>query len=103
MLALVAGGLFCALQMAALSWLMQRQPAGEVQTSERAFIAVIAALHAMHFVLASMFLLFVTLKAHSDRYDHEYYWDVSLCAGFWHVLGIVWLAVMVVVAIGSAV
>lgn len=100
-LALFAGGLFCALQMSALSWLIQRQPAAEVQTGDRAFVVVLAALHAMHFLLASMFLIFVTLKAHADRYDHEYFWGVRLCVWFWHGLGVVWLAVLVVVAIGS--
>jgi len=100
-LALVAGGLFCALQMAALNWLIQRQTPGDVQTSDQAFVVVLAALHVMHFLLASMFLVFITLKAHADRYDHEYYWDVRLCAWFWHGLGLVWVAVLVVVAIGS--
>ncbi|MBI1347495.1 hypothetical protein GC163_14545 [bacterium] len=100
-LALFAGGLFCALQMSALNWLIQRQPAAEVQTGDRAFVVVLSALHVMHFLLASMFLIFVTLKAHGDRYDHEYYWGVRMCAWFWHGLAMVWLAVLVVVAIGS--
>lgn len=100
-LALFAGGLFCALQMAALNWLIQRQSPADVQTGDRAFVVVLAALHVMHFLLASMFLVYITLKAHADRYDHEYFWDVRLCAWFWHGLGAVWLAVLVVVAIGS--
>jgi cytochrome c oxidase subunit III len=99
--ALMAGGLFVALQMAALNWLVQRQPLEEAQTSAIAFVAVIAALHALHFVVAILFLVLVLLKACSGRYDHEYFWGVLVCTWFWHVLSIVWLVVLAVVAIAS--
>jgi cytochrome c oxidase subunit 3 len=101
LLALSAGGLFVALQMAALNWLLRRQAPGETQTSATAFVAVMAALHALHFVVAILFLVFVLLKAYSDRYDHEYVWGVLVCAWFWHALSVVWIAVLVVVAIAS--
>lgn len=100
--ALLAGGVFCALQMAALNWLMQRQPAAEVQISDQALVTVAAAVHALHFVLASMLLIFVTLKALAGRYDHEYFWDVCLCAWFWHALGIVWIVVLAVIVIATS-
>jgi heme/copper-type cytochrome/quinol oxidase subunit 3 len=99
LIALVHGTTFVALQGAALQWLLQRQPAAEAQTGDRAFVAVFAGLHALHFVVAIMFLIFVALQAHHDRYDHEYYWGVSICAWFWHGLGLVWCAVLAVVAI----
>jgi len=101
--ALLAGGVFCALQMAALNWLMQRQPVAEVQVSDQALVTVAAAVHALHFVLASMLLIFVTLKALAGRYDHEYFWDVRLCAWFWHALGIVWIVVLAVIVIATSV
>jgi cytochrome c oxidase subunit III len=89
------------LQVVALNWLLQRQNAAEVQTGETAFVSIAAALHGLHFVVAIWFLLFIVLQAHRDRYDHEYYWGVSVCAWFWHALGIIWLAVLGVIAFSS--
>jgi cytochrome c oxidase subunit III len=51
-----------------------------------------------------LFLVFVTVQGFADRYDHEYYWGVLVCACFWHALGIVWLAILfvLVIAVGAA-
>ena len=43
-----------------------------------------------------LFLCYVTVQALADRYDHEYYWGVSICAWFWHALGIAWVALLFV-------
>jgi hypothetical protein len=43
----------------------------------------------------------VTLGALADRYDHEYFWGVSLCAWFWHALGIVWVCILIVFVIST--
>jgi heme/copper-type cytochrome/quinol oxidase subunit 3 len=48
-------------------------------------------------------LLWVTLSAFADRYDHEYCWGVSFAAWCWHVLGVVWLAILFVFAMAFAV
>jgi cytochrome c oxidase subunit 3 len=98
-IALVAGTLFVGFQIYGLECLISNQVADEVQTSANAFIVVIGALHAIHFSLALLFLVWVTLSALADRYDHEYSWGVSLCAWFWHALGIVWLLILVIFAI----
>jgi cytochrome c oxidase subunit III len=45
--------------------------------------------------------VWVTLSALSDRYDHEYYWGVKICALFWHALGIVWLVILMAFLIGT--
>jgi heme/copper-type cytochrome/quinol oxidase subunit 3 len=79
--------------------LIGNQVAEDVQTGANAFIVIIGILHAMHFSLALLFLVWVTLNALADRYDHEYSWGVALCAWFWHGLGIVWLCILVVIAI----
>lgn len=60
------------------------------------FVAAIVAMHAFHVILAVLLLSMVTVQAFNDRYDHEYYWGVSFCAGFWHFLGLVWLSVLCV-------
>jgi len=97
--ALISGILFVGAQTYGLQSLIVNQVADDVQTGANAFIVIIGALHAMHFSLALLFLVWVTLNALADRYDHEYSWGVTLCAWFWHGLGIVWACILVVLAI----
>ena len=101
LIGLSAGTLFVTSQIYALTWLIRQQRPEDVQVGAGAFVAVIASLHAMHFVVALMFLVFVTIQAFADRYDHEYYWGVSLCAWFWHFLGVAWVVVLAVMTIAS--
>ncbi|MCA9052457.1 MAG: cytochrome c oxidase subunit 3 [Planctomycetaceae bacterium] len=65
------------------------------------FVLMLAALHGLHFLVATLFLSYVSVQAQAGRYDHEYYWGVSVCAWFWHALGIVWLAILVVYSIAA--
>jgi cytochrome c oxidase subunit III len=97
--ALAAGTAFVGTQSYALTCLIRQQPPDEAATGAGAFVAVIAALHAMHFVVALLCLVFITVWAFADRYDHEYYWGVTVCTWFWHILGIVWVVVLGVMAI----
>ena len=57
-----------------LWYLKENQDPARVVTGSNAFIFVFAFLHAMHFIVALLFLVFVTLQGLADRYDHEYYW-----------------------------
>jgi cytochrome c oxidase subunit 3 len=97
--ALASGTLFVGVQTYALTSLIRRHPLGDASTDAAAFVAVIAALHAMHFIVALLFLSYVTVQAFGDRYDHEYYWGVTISAWFWHALGIIWIAIVVVMLI----
>lgn len=97
--ALVAGTAFVGLQTAALNWMLRRQAPEDVQTGVTAFVAVASALHGMHFLVALLCLAFVTVRAFADRYDHEYYWGVTVCGWFWHALGVAWIAVLGVMLI----
>ena len=99
LVALVAGTLFVGIQIYGLLGLIRNQLPDDVQTGVNAFIVVVVGLHAIHFSLALLFLVWVTLSALADRYDHEYSWGVALCAWFWHGLGIVWLGILSVLAI----
>jgi cytochrome c oxidase subunit 3 len=99
LVALVAGTLFVGIQTYGLQCLIRNQLPDEVQTGANAFIVVIGALHAIHFSLALLFLVWVALSALADRYDHEYSWGVTLCAWFWHGLGIIWLGILAILAI----
>ena len=69
------------------------------QLNTHGFVFMFATLHAMHFLVAQSVLLWVTLAAHYDRYDHEYYFGVTFAAWFWHALGIAWLAILFVFSI----
>lgn len=98
---LIAGTVFVGVQGYGLWWLLQIQPLDKAaaETGTTAFVFAFAGLHALHVSVALLFLTWVTLQALSDRYDHEYYWGVTVCAGFWHVLAIVWFAILAVFAI----
>lgn len=99
--ALVAGTLFVGAQSYGLQSLMRNQVAEETQTGANAFIAIMTTLHAMHLSLALLFLIWVTLNALADRYDHEYFWGVRVCAWFWHGLGIVWVCILMMFVIAT--
>lgn len=99
--ALALGTLFVAAQLCGLNWLIRRQSPEEAATGVEPFVAVCASLHAVHFFVALLFLAFVLARAEAGRYDHEYYWGVTVCAWFWHVLGIAWLAILGVMAIAG--
>lgn len=71
------------------------------QMNTHGFVFMFAALHAMHFLVAQSVLLWVTLAAFCDRYDHEYYFGVTFAAWFWHALGIVWLGILCVFLIAA--
>jgi cytochrome c oxidase subunit 3 len=92
---------FVAMQTYGLTSLIRQQRPEDISTAAAPYVAVMVALHAMHFVVALMFLVFVTVQAFADRYDHEYYFGVTICTWFWHALGIVWLVVMAVIGIVS--
>ena len=71
----------------------------QTQTNVHGFVFMFTALHAMHFLVAQSVLLWITLCAFANRYDHEYYWGVVFAAWCWHALGIVWIAILCVFAI----
>ncbi len=102
LLALLAGTLFMGVQSYALWSLMpaDRTPQA-ASTGVIAFVLMLAGLHGLHLTVAVLFIVLVTLKAFADRYDHEYFWGVTVCSWFWHALGIVWLAILVVCAIAA--
>ncbi len=73
----------------------------QTQTNVHGFVFMFTALHVMHFLVAQSVLLWITLCALADRYDHEYYWGVVFASWCWHALGIVWLAILCVFAIAT--
>lgn len=99
--ALVLGTLFVGIQSYGLRCMFRNQIPGEVQTGANAFLTMISAVHALHLTLALLFLVWITLNALADRYDHEYSFGVRVCSLFWHALGVVWLAILMVFLIAT--
>jgi len=103
LVALALGALFWGVQSYGLWTLMPHDRTAEAaQSGVTVFVLMLAALHGMHFVVAVLFLSYITVRAMADRYDHEYYWGVTVCAWFWHALGIVWIGILAVFAIAAA-
>ncbi|GAB4135604.1 MAG: cytochrome c oxidase subunit 3 [Planctomycetaceae bacterium] len=98
-MALLLGVMFIGVQGYGIVDLLQENSPETASTSSLGFVAVFTALHILHVSVALLFLVYVTLKSHLDRYDHEYYWGVTVCAYFWHALGVVWLCILAVFAI----
>ncbi|MDA1015057.1 MAG: hypothetical protein O3A00_11480 [Planctomycetota bacterium] len=99
--ALTTGTMFVGVQSFGIWCLLNYQQPEDAETSAATFVLVFVVLHALHFSVALMFLVFVTLKGLADRYDHESYWGVTVCAWFWHVLGIAWIAILAVLVIAN--
>lgn len=100
LVALATGACFMGVQGYGLWWLLPVQrTTGDASLGATPFVLMFAALHALHLSVAVLFLAFVTARAQADRYDHEYYWGVSVCAWFWHALGVAWLFVLLILAI----
>lgn len=96
----VCGTLFVGVQGFGL-WVLTRafregmaRGSDELITGE--FGVVFAGLHAVHFIVALLFVIYTTVHALSYRYDHEYYFGIQFCAWFWHALGIVWGAILMI-------
>lgn len=101
-LALLAAVLFVGIQAYGLwGFVNATKDYRNTQLNSHGFVFMFVALHAMHFLLAQSVLLWVTLAAFHDRYDHEYYFGVAVAAWFWHLLGIVWVAILCVFYIVS--
>ena len=82
-----------------LSLFPAERSAADASLGATAFVMMLATLHALHFTVAILFVSLVIVRMQQDRYDHEYHWGVSVCTAFWHVLGVVWLAILLVFAI----
>ncbi|MEY2727347.1 MAG: hypothetical protein RLZZ458_3214 [Planctomycetota bacterium] len=95
--ALISAMAFVAVQGFGL-WAMDKGGRSEqdTQLGVHGFVIMFTALHAMHFLVAQSILLWVTISAFADRYDHEYSWGVTFAAGFWHILGVVWMCILFV-------
>lgn len=103
LIALIGGVAFVATQSYGLWCLLSHQPrtAEAASTGPATFVFVLTVLHGMHVSIAIMFLTFIYLKSLMDRYDHEYFWGVTVCAWFWHALGLIWLAIILVFVIAT--
>lgn len=99
---LVLAALFVGVQAYGLASMLPHERTPQAaSTGVTAFVMALTTMHAMHVIVASLFLSLVSVRTFADRYDHEYYWGVSVCTWFWHALGIIWLAILAVFAIAA--
>jgi cytochrome c oxidase subunit III len=99
---LIMASLFIGVQAYGLASMLPHERTPQAaSTGVTAFVMALTAMHAMHVIVASLFLSLVSVRTLADRYDHEYYWGVSVCAWFWHALGSIWLAILAVFAIAA--
>ena len=94
------GTLFLGIQSYGLWTLLPgERAAADASLGVTPYVLMLAALHAAHLSVAVLFLVYVLLQALADRYDHEYYWGMRVCACFWHALGVAWLFILAICAI----
>ena len=97
LLALVSAVLFVGFQSGGLwGFVRSTKNSFDPQRNVHGFAFAFTALHVMHFLVAQSVLMWVTICAFMDRYDHEYYWGVTFAAWLWHLLGIAWLMILCV-------
>ena len=104
---LTSGTLFVGVQICGLWRLTQNQTRpgqslpDSAETGANALVAMFAGLHGVHFVIALLFVAWITVNAFANRYDHEFSSGVTFCAWFWHTLGIVWMVILGLFAAGA--
>lgn len=88
--------LFTVIQGVGLCWLLVQHFA-EIDGSTKAYgmSFTISFVHALHVLGGIIFLGWVWYQAERGRYDHERHWAVNHCAGYWHFLDVVWVAMLV--------
>jgi len=100
--AVMAATLFFSVQAYGLWCLQAVLDPARAAVGAKSFAFVFTVLHALHVVVAMMFLIYVTARSLIGRYDHEYYWGVTVCVWFWDLLGVVWMAILGVLVISWA-
>ena len=99
--AMISSTLFLGVQSYALSGMARQVDPAEAELAASPFVIVFAGLHALHALVATLFLAFVTVRAESGRYDHEYYWGIRVCGWLWHALLVVWMAILMAALIAG--
>jgi len=100
--AVIAGTAFVMTQCCGLWCLLASHHASSERNGIRDSAFVFAIMHGVHFVVALLFVVLVSLRAAADCYDHEYSRGVVFCAWFWHALGVLWLVILGAFGIAAA-
>lgn len=94
--AAATGGLFLMVQLVAMSQLLVRHfSTDDGSTKFYGFTFALALVHALHVLGGVVFLVSLIVRAHQNLLDHERYWSVTHCAGYWHFLDLVWISMLV--------
>ncbi|HMO13048.1 MAG TPA: cytochrome c oxidase subunit 3 [Pirellulaceae bacterium] len=55
----------------------------------------LSVVHALHVIGGLAYIVYVLIQSNRGKYDHERHWAVDHCAGYWHFLDVVWMAMLV--------
>jgi len=98
--AAILASLFVVVQSFALIYLLdQHFMASDGSTKVFGMSFVLAFLHGLHVIGGLVYIAYVIINARRNRYDHERFWAIKYCAGYWHFLDLVWIAMLVTFAI----
>jgi cytochrome c oxidase subunit 3 len=76
---------------------------GRSEDSPYPYTIILAILHALHVVAGLVGLSIVVVKSVMNRYDHENFLGLEMCAIYWHFLDIVWIVMLTSFYIASGI
>jgi cytochrome c oxidase subunit 3 len=98
--AAISAVLFVVVQCFALKYLVdQHFMASDGSTKVFGMSFVLALLHGLHVVGGIVYIGYVYYQSIRGKYDHERFWAIKYCAGYWHFLDLVWIAMLITFAI----
>ncbi len=85
----------------ALNWQQMNVPAGPVRTLYVFTFYMLTGTHALHAIGGLVPLALVMWRAERGEYSSSNHHGVTLCAQYWHYLGVVWLVLLAALWWGS--
>lgn len=82
------------------NWFVMRPPSDQNSLYLATFF-ILTGVHALHVVGGYVPLGFVIYHAHRQHYTSSSHEGLTLCAQYWHYLGVVWLVLMTMLYLGN--
>jgi cytochrome c oxidase subunit 3 len=89
------------LAMQAINWQQMVMPEGAPRTLYPFTFYMLTGTHALHVVGGLVPLAVVYQRARREEYSSSRYHGVTICAQYWHYLGVVWLVLMAALWTGT--
>ncbi len=82
---------FCAGQLYAWKQMVQDNVFFAFSNPSNAFVYVISGIHLTHVLAGMIFIFSIIIQAHKFKVNKEDYLYISMCATYWHFIGILWV------------